>query len=178
MSSPMASPGGGGGGSGPKLFGCVVMTLSGEPLWQGWLFKPSAKLSTKPLCAAVALVLGKRGGQDSSFITTGPYAVSSVRDGDYIVSIVCSSTCPEPEMLMKSKEVAHNVKLLLGTEQVLLGSAHACNCKEKKLHALRARPHQQRRATPCANLLPCHNDAWAWCWPGGEGWPGVLAPLG
>ncbi|KAG1664464.1 hypothetical protein FOA52_006310 [Chlamydomonas sp. UWO 241] len=114
----MSSPGGSGGGSGTKLFGCVVMTLSGEPLWQGWLFKPSAKLATKPLCAAVALVLGKRGGQDSSFITTGPYAVSSVRDGDYIVSIVCASTCPEPEMLMKSKELAHNVKILLGTEQV------------------------------------------------------------
>ncbi|GAX85506.1 hypothetical protein CEUSTIGMA_g12922.t1 [Chlamydomonas eustigma] len=60
-----------------KLFGCVVMTLDGVSLWQGWLFKPSAKLQTKPLCLAVAQVFTNQKDQDSSFITTGPYAVAS-----------------------------------------------------------------------------------------------------
>ncbi len=64
-----------------KLFGCVVMTLDGVSLWQGWLLKPSAKLQTKPLCSAVAQVFRNSPEQDSSFITTGPYAVASVREG-------------------------------------------------------------------------------------------------
>jgi hypothetical protein len=64
-----------------KLFGCVVMTLDGVSLWQGWLFKPSAKLQTKPLCLAVAQIFTNQTDQDSSFITTGPYAVASVRPG-------------------------------------------------------------------------------------------------
>ena len=33
------------------------MTREGISLWQGWLFKPSAKLQTKPLCQAVAQVM-------------------------------------------------------------------------------------------------------------------------
>ena len=45
-----------------KLYGCVLMTLEGVSLWQGWLFKPSAKLQTKPLCQAVAQVRGMEAG--------------------------------------------------------------------------------------------------------------------
>lgn len=101
----------------PRLFGCVVTTLQGNPLWQGWLFKPNAKLQTKPLCIAVATVFQKQPQQDTSFIKTGPYAVASVRDGDYIVSVVCGSACPDTEILMKAKEIVHNVNTLLGSEQ-------------------------------------------------------------
>eukprot|EP00955_Chlamydomonas_euryale_P113104 366195-Chlamydomonas_euryale.AAC.7 len=58
--------------SGCKLFGCVVMTLRGEPLWQGWLFKPTAKLQITPLCKAVSGVLGRDTEERvSSFIKTG-----------------------------------------------------------------------------------------------------------
>lgn len=48
----------------------------------------------------------------------GPYAVASVRDVEYIVSVICSSSCPQAALLMKAKELAHNVKVLLGTKQV------------------------------------------------------------
>ena len=34
------------------------------------------------------------------------------------MAVVCSSSCPESEVLMKAKELAHNVKLLFGSQQV------------------------------------------------------------
>lgn len=120
---------------GAKLFGCVVMTRRGVPLWQGWLFKPSAVLQTKPLCLAVSQVFAKQPDQDSSFITTGVHAVASVSDGDYIVSVVCSSACPEAEILMKAKELAHNVKLLFGSLQASREHAHACMPYMPSTHA-------------------------------------------
>ena len=43
-----------------------------------------------------------------------------VSDGAYIVSVVCSSACPESEVLMKAKEIVHNIKLLLGKNKVCI----------------------------------------------------------
>ena len=40
----------------------------------------------------------------------------------YIVSVVCSSGSPEPEVLMKAKEISHNIKLLLGGTQARRGA--------------------------------------------------------
>lgn len=121
------------------------MTLGGVPLWQGWQFKPSAKLQTKPLCLAVASVFSNQPDQNVSFITTGPFSVSSVCDGDYIVAVVCSSNCHEAELLMKAKELAHNVKTLFGTEQVVCGTS-AC----PRWVACFSQQHSCMPVVPCA----------------------------
>jgi hypothetical protein len=130
----------------PRLFGCVVTTLQGNPLWQGWLFKPNAKLQTKPLCIAVATVFQKQPQQDTSFIKTGPYAVASVRDGDYIVSVVCSSACPDTEILMKAKEIVHNVNTLLGSEQASPERPNFLPCRPFSMRPVSGL-HTSRRAS-------------------------------
>lgn len=159
-----ASPGGMAAGSsssgGAKLFGCVVMTRRGVPLWQGWLFKPSAVLQTKPLCLAVSQVFAKQPDQDSSFITTGVHAVASVSDGDYIVSVVCSSACSEAEILMKAKELAHNVKLLFGSLQAsaCMHAMHDSHARVGGAMALQHAPQEDAclhgLAVPMQPLLP------------------------
>lgn len=71
-SNAPSTPGTPSAGGGRKLFGYVAMTLTGEPLWQGWLYKPSAKLQARPLCQAVSKVVGRLDEpQQVNFITTG-----------------------------------------------------------------------------------------------------------
>eukprot|EP00798_Chlamydomonas_sp_ICE-L_P032451 gene32451-31065_t len=52
--------------------------------------------------------------QDSSFLTTGSYSVASVVEGEFVVAIICDNKCPEADVLMKAKEMSHNIKMLFG----------------------------------------------------------------
>lgn len=97
--------------------GFLVTTVAGTPIYQGWTNRHSA-LPTRQLSNAVAGIFAQSPEQESTFIQTGPYAVASVLEPAFIVSVVCSSSSSEPEMLMKAKELAHNIKVLLGEGQI------------------------------------------------------------
>ena len=51
------------------------------------------------------------------------------------MAVVCSSSCPESEVLMKAKELAHNVKLLFGSQQVggVRGASRELLCRSKQV---------------------------------------------
>ena len=49
----------------------------------------------------------------SDACSAGSFGVACVVDGEgeFIVAVVCTTTCPDAEVLLKAKEVAHGMKV-------------------------------------------------------------------
>lgn len=83
----------------PYIYGSIVMTRSGAPMWSGWVSKPPEPIPTKQLCKTIADVFkGESESQDSSYLDAGTFVVASTADAAYIVSVICTPATPETEV--------------------------------------------------------------------------------
>ncbi len=81
-----------------QLHGVIVMSVAGAVVWVGWLNKLNGVPLAK-LCNTVASFFKREGGhQNSSYLDAGTFAAASTTDGENIISVVCSLSCPETEV--------------------------------------------------------------------------------
>jgi hypothetical protein len=104
------------------IYGALVMTRSGVPLWTGGWQKATClqdmqpkltgglclagwhkkiTIPTKQLCRTVADIF-KDGtqAQDSSYLEADTFVAASTADAAFIVSIICTPSFPETEVLL------------------------------------------------------------------------------